>query len=113
MGLRSVIPEVKFDLKKDKYPEIQEQIRNRSWKILANPETKVGRNMVQEFYFNLWQTDDVRKTIRHKTPGKCTGSHQVIITHGSEVDPTGIEGLSNFSLVVDLVKRIKIWLRDL
>ena len=31
-------------------------------------------------------------------------------THGIEVDPTGIEGLSNFSLVVDLVKRIKIWL---
>ena len=45
--------------------------------------------------------------------GKCTGSHQVIKTHGSEVDPTGIEGLSNFSLVVDLVKRIKIWLGDL
>ena len=42
--------------------------------------------------------------------GKCTGSHQGIKTHGSEVDPTGIEGLSNFSLVVDLVKRIKIWL---
>ena len=48
-----------------------------------------------------------------KLTGKCTGSHQVIITHMSEVDPTGIEGLSNFSLVVDLVKRIKIWLRDL
>ena len=32
MGLRSVIPEVKFDLKEDEYPEIQEQIRNRSWK---------------------------------------------------------------------------------
>ena len=45
--------------------------------------------------------------------GKCTGSHQVIITHMSEVDPTGIEGLSNFSLVVDLVKRIKFWLSGL
>ncbi|KAL4306478.1 hypothetical protein AHAS_Ahas16G0182300 [Arachis hypogaea] len=29
--------------------------------------------------------------------GKCTGSHQVIITHRSEVDPTGIDGSSNFS----------------
>ena len=27
MGLRSVIPEVKFDLKEDEYPGIQEQIR--------------------------------------------------------------------------------------
>ena len=53
MGLRSVISEVKFDLKEDEYPEIQEQIRNRSWKVLANLETKVGRNMVQEFYANL------------------------------------------------------------
>ena len=26
MGLRSVIPEVKFDLKEDEYPEIQDQI---------------------------------------------------------------------------------------
>ena len=48
-----------------------------------------------------------------KLTGKCTGSHQVIITHMSEVDPTGIEGLSNFSLVVDLVKRIKFWLSGL
>ena len=60
MGLRSVIPEVKFDLKEDEYPEIQEQIRNRSWEVLANPETKVERNMVQEFYSNLWQTDRQR-----------------------------------------------------
>ncbi|KAL4350287.1 hypothetical protein AHAS_Ahas10G0126900 [Arachis hypogaea] len=48
-----------------------------------------------------------------KLTGKCTGSHQVIITHMSEVDPTEIEGLSNFSLVVDLVKRIKFWLSGL
>ena len=60
MGLRSVILEVKFDLKEDKYPEVQEQIRNREWEILANPETKVGRNMVQEFYSNLWQTNKQR-----------------------------------------------------
>ena len=53
MGLRSVIPEVKFNLKEDEYPEIQEQIRNRGWEILANPETKIGKNMVQEFYSNL------------------------------------------------------------
>ena len=33
-------------------------------------------------------------------------------THGSEVDPTGIEGLSNFSLVDDLVKQTKIDLSD-
>ena len=57
MGLRSVIPEVRFDLKEDEYPEIHEQIRIRNWEVLANPETKVGRNMVQEFYANMWQTD--------------------------------------------------------
>ncbi|QHO38593.1 uncharacterized protein DS421_4g121750 [Arachis hypogaea] len=60
MGLRLVIPEVKFDLKEDEYLEIQEQIRNRNWEILANPETKVGRNMVQVFYANLWQIDRKR-----------------------------------------------------
>ena len=60
MGLRSVIPKVKFNLKEDEYPEIQEQIRNRNWEVLANPETKMGRNMVQEFYANLWQTDRQR-----------------------------------------------------
>ena len=48
-----------------------------------------------------------------KLTGKCTGSHQVIITHMSEVDPTGIEELSNFSLVVDLVKQIRTDLSDL
>ena len=62
MGLRSVIPEVKFDLKEDEYPEIQEQIRNRGWEVLTNPEIKVGRNMVQEFYSNLWLTDKQRMT---------------------------------------------------
>ena len=56
---------------------------------------------------------DVRKTIRHKTHRQVHRVASSNKTHGSEVDPTGIEGLSNFSLVVDLVKRIKIWLRDL
>ena len=55
-----MIPEVKFDLKEDKYPKIQEQIQNSGWEILANTETKVGRNMVQEFYSNLWQIDKQR-----------------------------------------------------
>ncbi|KAL4374079.1 hypothetical protein AHAS_Ahas05G0145900 [Arachis hypogaea] len=40
---------------------------------------------------------DEGKMIPHKLTGKCTGSHQVVITHKSEVDPTGIDGLSNFS----------------
>ena len=60
MGLRSVIPEVRFDLKEDEYPEIQEQIRIRNSEVLANPNTKVGRNMVQEFYANMWHTDRQR-----------------------------------------------------
>ena len=73
MGLRSVIPEVKFDLKEDEYPEIQGQIRNRNWEILANPETKVGRNMVQEFYANLWQTD------RQRIIGAALYDHRTLV----------------------------------
>ncbi|QHN82290.1 uncharacterized protein DS421_20g694540 [Arachis hypogaea] len=57
---RSVIPEVRFNLKEDEYPEIQEQIQNRGWEVLANPEIPVGRNMVQEFYANLWLTEKQR-----------------------------------------------------
>ncbi|RYR09341.1 hypothetical protein Ahy_B05g077614 isoform B [Arachis hypogaea] len=56
---------------------------------------------------------DVRKTIRHKTHRQVYRVASSNKTHGSEVDPTRIEGLSNFSLVVDLVKRIKCWLSDL
>ena len=47
---------------------------------------------------------DEEKTIPHKLTGKCTESHQVVITHRSEVDPTGIDGSSNFSEVISLVK---------
>ncbi|KAL4300819.1 hypothetical protein AHAS_Ahas17G0239000 [Arachis hypogaea] len=38
---KKVISEVKFELKADEYPEIQEQIQIRGWKILANPMTEV------------------------------------------------------------------------
>ena len=58
----------------------------------------------------------VEKQISPKTHKSNRQVHQVASsnkTHGSEVDPTGIEGLSNFSLVVDLVKRIKYWLSGL
>ena len=46
-----------------------------------------------------------KMNFQHTNPtGKCTGSHQVIITHKSEVDPTGIDGSSNISKVISLVK---------
>ncbi|XP_025647966.1 uncharacterized protein [Arachis hypogaea] len=53
---KKVIPEVRFDLKPDEYPEIQEHIRSRGWEVLANPVTEVGVLMVKEFYANLWVT---------------------------------------------------------
>ena len=62
---------------------------------------QAGRSRVMDIF--------VEKRISPKHPkltGKCTRSHQVIITHGSEVDPTGIDGLSNFSMVMNLVKLI-------
>ncbi|KAL4276948.1 hypothetical protein AHAS_Ahas20G0258200 [Arachis hypogaea] len=39
---KKVIPEVKFVLKANEYPEIQEQIRSRGWEVLANPVIEVG-----------------------------------------------------------------------
>ncbi|KAL4397261.1 hypothetical protein AHAS_Ahas01G0174200 [Arachis hypogaea] len=55
---------------------------------------------------------DVWKTIQHKTHRQVYRVASSNKTHGSEVDPTGIEELSNLSSVVDLVKRIKYWLSD-
>ncbi|KAL4306375.1 hypothetical protein AHAS_Ahas16G0172000 [Arachis hypogaea] len=49
---RIVIPEAKFKLKEDEYPETQEQIQKRGWKILADPEINVGITMIHEFYTN-------------------------------------------------------------
>ncbi|KAL4330300.1 hypothetical protein AHAS_Ahas13G0386300 [Arachis hypogaea] len=54
---KKVISEVKFDLKLDEYPEIQERILSMGWKVLTNPVIEVGVLKVREFYTNLWVTD--------------------------------------------------------
>ena len=46
--------------------------------------------------------------IRHKTHRQVHRVASSNKTHESEVDPTGIEGLSNFSLVVELVKQTSV-----
>ena len=83
--------------------------------MIIESKNKVQSGWEKRVYSPKWRIlPDAQKLVSQQfSLGKCTGSYQVIKTHGSEVDPTGIEGLSNFSLVVDLVKQIKSWLIDL
>ncbi|KAL4393905.1 hypothetical protein AHAS_Ahas02G0098700 [Arachis hypogaea] len=53
---KKVIPEVPFILKKNKYPEIRNEIQRRGWEVLTNFIQQVGILMVQEFYANTWIT---------------------------------------------------------
>ncbi|KAL4365949.1 hypothetical protein AHAS_Ahas07G0157200 [Arachis hypogaea] len=50
---KKVIPEVKFDLKSDEYPEIREQIERRGWQFLCNSHTD-GPAKGLEFRHNAW-----------------------------------------------------------
>ncbi|MED6173649.1 hypothetical protein PIB30_061641 [Stylosanthes scabra] len=55
---RKVIPEVGFNLNKDEYPQIMEQIALRGWRRLAAPRTSVSKLLVQEFYANAAVSDE-------------------------------------------------------
>ncbi|MED6124937.1 hypothetical protein PIB30_063747 [Stylosanthes scabra] len=55
---RKVIPKVGFNLDKDKYPEIMEQILLRGWRRLGAPMTGVSKLLVQEFYANAAISDE-------------------------------------------------------
>ncbi|KAL4293847.1 hypothetical protein AHAS_Ahas18G0169000 [Arachis hypogaea] len=59
---------------------------------------------------------DVGKSISYKLTGKCTGLYQVVITHRSEVDPTEIDGSSNFNKKEEGIPRlpwVSHWNREL
>ncbi|MED6177179.1 hypothetical protein PIB30_095551 [Stylosanthes scabra] len=53
---KTVTLETNFELQKDQYPEIQEQIAKRGWKRLTNPRTKISNLLIQEFYANAVRT---------------------------------------------------------
>ncbi|MED6115967.1 hypothetical protein PIB30_095761, partial [Stylosanthes scabra] len=55
---KKIIPEVGFNLNKDDYPQIKEQIALRGWRRLAAPMTEVSKLLVQEFYANAEFSDE-------------------------------------------------------
>ncbi|MED6212595.1 hypothetical protein PIB30_084949 [Stylosanthes scabra] len=55
---KKVIPEVRFNLNDDEYPQIKEQITLRGWRRLATPMTGISKLLVQEFYVNAAVSDE-------------------------------------------------------
>ncbi|MED6176012.1 hypothetical protein PIB30_083831, partial [Stylosanthes scabra] len=55
---KKIIPEVRFNLNEDEYPQIMEQISLRGWRRLAAPMTGVSKLLVQEFYANAAVSDE-------------------------------------------------------
>ncbi|MED6225692.1 hypothetical protein PIB30_096125 [Stylosanthes scabra] len=55
---KKIIPKVAFNLNKDEYPQIKEQIALRGWRKLAAPMTGVSKLLVQEFYTNAAVSDE-------------------------------------------------------
>ncbi|MED6208546.1 hypothetical protein PIB30_046191 [Stylosanthes scabra] len=55
---KKLTPEVNFDLEDEGYPAIREQIALRGWRRLASPRTKMSRLLIQEFYANIFQTNE-------------------------------------------------------
>ncbi|MED6116499.1 hypothetical protein PIB30_100889 [Stylosanthes scabra] len=55
---RKIIPEVGFNLDKDEYTQIMEQILLRGWRRLAAPQTSVSKLLVQQFYANAAISDE-------------------------------------------------------
>ncbi|MED6112356.1 hypothetical protein PIB30_060959 [Stylosanthes scabra] len=55
---KKIIPEVGFNIDDGTYPEIEEQIKRRSWRRLASPQDEVAKAMIREFYANVGRTDE-------------------------------------------------------
>ncbi|MED6185683.1 hypothetical protein PIB30_059443 [Stylosanthes scabra] len=60
---KKVTPELGFNLDKDKYPQIKEQIDLRGWRRLAAPIT-ISKLLVQEFYANAALSDEEMEEAR-------------------------------------------------
>ncbi|MED6199942.1 hypothetical protein PIB30_080568 [Stylosanthes scabra] len=49
---KPIIPDTRFNLEEDQYPQIQQQIELRGWKRLNKPKKRVSQTIIREFYAN-------------------------------------------------------------
>ncbi|MED6177360.1 hypothetical protein PIB30_097445 [Stylosanthes scabra] len=49
---KPIIPDTRFDLEEDQYPQIRQQIELRGWKRLNKPKKRISQTIIREFYAN-------------------------------------------------------------
>ncbi|MED6202332.1 hypothetical protein PIB30_104270, partial [Stylosanthes scabra] len=49
---KPIIPDTRFNLEEDQYPQIRQQIELRGWKRLNKPKKRISQIIVREFYAN-------------------------------------------------------------
>ncbi|MED6139290.1 hypothetical protein PIB30_082398 [Stylosanthes scabra] len=49
---KPIIPDTRFNLEEDQYPQIQQQIELRRWKRLNKPKKRISQTIIREFYAN-------------------------------------------------------------
>ncbi|MED6164683.1 hypothetical protein PIB30_092510 [Stylosanthes scabra] len=49
---KPIIPETRFNLEEDQYPQIRQQIELRGWKRLNKPKKRISQTIIREFYAN-------------------------------------------------------------
>ncbi|MED6214822.1 hypothetical protein PIB30_107120 [Stylosanthes scabra] len=49
---KPIIPDTRFKLEEDQYPQIRQQIELRGWKRLNKPKKKISQTIIREFYAN-------------------------------------------------------------
>ncbi|MED6141019.1 hypothetical protein PIB30_099189 [Stylosanthes scabra] len=49
---KPIIPDTRFNLEKDQYPQIRQQIELRGWKRLNKPKKRISQTIIREFYAN-------------------------------------------------------------
>ncbi|MED6198583.1 hypothetical protein PIB30_067770 [Stylosanthes scabra] len=87
---KKVIPEVRFNLNADQYPEIKERITKRGWRRLASPRQEIAKSMIQEFYANAARSEEEMEGL-DEHPYKS-------YVRGKEIDfsPTNIRKVMRF-----------------
>ncbi|MED6215017.1 hypothetical protein PIB30_109182 [Stylosanthes scabra] len=49
---KPIIPDMRFNLEEDQYPQIRQQIELRGWKRLNKPKKRISQKIIREFYVN-------------------------------------------------------------
>ncbi|MED6176952.1 hypothetical protein PIB30_093183 [Stylosanthes scabra] len=49
---KPIIPDTRFNLEEDQYPQIRQQIKLHGWKRLNKPKKRISQTIIREFYAN-------------------------------------------------------------